>query len=112
MSVVNVRTVAGNYAAVEAVEGWRLMEILREHGLPIEGICGGACACASCHVVVAPEWADRLHPARDDEEDKLDEVANLRPTSRLSCQIIWDDSLSGLEIEIPTDDGPDGGAAA
>ncbi len=112
MSVVNVRTAAGTFAALEAVEGWRLMEILREHGLPIEGICGGACACASCHVVVAPEWADRLHPARDDEEDKLDEVANLSPTSRLSCQIIWDDTLSGLEIEIPGDEGALDGRAA
>ena len=55
------------------------MELIRLHGLPIEAICGGACACATCHVHVAPEWAERLHPARDDEEAMLDTLPVTEP---------------------------------
>lgn len=100
MSVVHVTDRAGNAHTLDAVEGWRLMEIIRDHQVGLEGICGGACACASCHVVVAPEWVDRLHPPREDEIDKLDELPVIEPTSRLSCQIIWDDGLSGLAVAI------------
>jgi len=49
-------------------------------------------------VVVSPEWADKLHPANDDEEDRLDTVPNLEATSRLSCQIIYEAQLDGLEL--------------
>ncbi|MCL4143139.1 UNVERIFIED_CONTAM: hypothetical protein GTU68_001741 [Idotea baltica] len=77
------------------------MEIIRDYGFAIKAECGGACACATCHVHVSPDWTDRLHPARDDEEDMLDTVADLRPTSRLSCQLIWDESLDGLALSLP-----------
>jgi 2Fe-2S ferredoxin len=50
------------------------MEIIREHGFEVGGLCGGACACATCHVEVHAEWADKLYPANDDEEAMLDEV--------------------------------------
>ncbi len=98
MGVLKVKSRDGSERILDAVEGWRVMEILREHGLPIEGLCGGACACATCHVVVSPEWADKIHPANDDEEDRLDSVPNLEPTSRLSCQIIYEEQLDGLEL--------------
>ena len=65
MGYLRVNDPAGNTHVLEAVEGWRVMEVIREHGLPIEAMCGGACACATCHVHVAPDWAERLHaPAR------------------------------------------------
>jgi 2Fe-2S ferredoxin len=51
-------------------------------------------------VEVEPEWADRLHPARDDEEALLDTLPVSGPTSRLSCQIIWDAHLDGLEVTL------------
>ena len=89
---------AGNTHVLEAVEGWRVMELIREHGLPIEAMCGGACACATCHVHVAPDWAERLHAPRDDEEAMLDQLPAVEPTSRLSCQLIWDKHLDGLEV--------------
>ena len=98
MGVLKVKDREGNEHSLDAVEGWRVMEILREHGMPVEGLCGGACACATCHVIVAPDWADRVHPANDDEEAMLDTVASLQPTSRLSCQIIYQDALDGLEL--------------
>ena len=83
------------------------MELIRDHGLPIDAMCGGACACATCHVHVAPEWAERLHPARDDEEAMLDTLPAAAATSRLSCQIIWDTHLDGLEVTLAGGQDPD-----
>jgi ferredoxin len=100
MSFIHVTDRNGREHRLEAAEGWRVMEILRDHGVGVEGVCGGACDCATCHVVVAPEWAERLHPARDDELFRLDELPSIEPTSRLSCQIIWSDRLDGLSLAL------------
>jgi ferredoxin, 2Fe-2S len=101
MGVLKVNAPDGNTHVLDAVEGWRVMELIRDHGLPIEAICGGACACATCHVHVAPAWAARLHPVRDDEESMLDTLPDAAASSRLSCQIIWDAHLDGLEVTLP-----------
>lgn len=101
MAVFHATDRAGCRHTLEAVSGWRLMELLRDYGLGVEGICGGAALCASCHVVVDEDWAARLHPPREDELDRLDELPVLMPTSRLSCQIIWSDALDGLAFSIP-----------
>jgi ferredoxin, 2Fe-2S len=85
---------------IEAVEGWRVMEIIREHGFAIEGLCGGACACATCHVTVDPLWVDKLHPAGGDEEAMLDGLPQVEPTSRLSCQLIYSEKLNGLSVSL------------
>lgn len=90
----------GREYALEAVEGWRVMEIIRDYGLPIKAECGGACACATCHVYVDEGWIDRLPPMRDDEEDMLDEAMEVQENSRLSCQIILDESLDGLRVKL------------
>jgi ferredoxin, 2Fe-2S len=90
----------GRTHQLEAVEGWRVMEIIREHGFDAGGICGGSCACATCHVVVAEDWADQLHPANDDEEAMLDTVPLLEATSRLSCQLIYSEALNGLHVRL------------
>ena len=86
---------------LDAVEGWRVMEIIRDHGLPIKAECGGACACATCHVYVDPAWAYKI-PAMGEEEDyMLDETYESRAAdSRLSCQIIMDESLDGLRVRL------------
>ena len=101
MGTIRVKDQDGKTHEVEAVEGWRVMEIIREHGFRIEALCGGACACATCHVKVDESWNDRLHPARDDEEDMLDELPLVYETSRLSCQIIYAPELDGLTVELP-----------
>lgn len=101
MGTIQLTDEFGVTHALEALEGWRVMEIIRDYGFAIKAECGGACACATCHVHVSPEWEDRLYPARDDEEDMLDTVADLRPTSRLSCQLIWNESLDGLAVSLP-----------
>jgi ferredoxin, 2Fe-2S len=85
---------------IEAVEGWRVMEIIREHGFAIEGLCGGACACATCHVTLDPVWAEKLGPAGDDEEAMLDGLPQVEPTSRLSCQLIFSEDLNGLSVSL------------
>ncbi|HMK88811.1 MAG TPA: 2Fe-2S iron-sulfur cluster-binding protein [Methylocystis sp.] len=86
--------------AVEPVEGWRLMEILRDYGFGMENSCGGALACAECHVLLDPAWVDKVPPPREDELEKLDELPLIFENSRLSCQIIWADELDGLRLTI------------
>ena len=84
-----------------AVEGWRLMEILRDYGIGMDNTCGGALACAECHVVLDAESAARVPPPHEEELEKLDELPMLYDNSRLSCQIIWSDEMSGLTLKLP-----------
>lgn len=58
-------------------------------------------ACSTCHVIVAQEWFGKLKDASEEEEDMLDLAADVRPTSRLSCQIVLSEELDGLEVRIP-----------
>jgi len=90
----------GREHMLEAVEGWRVMEIIRDYGLPIKAECGGACACATCHVYVDDAWIERIAPMRAEEEDMLDEAMEVEDNSRLSCQIILDESLDGLRVRL------------
>jgi ferredoxin, 2Fe-2S len=100
MGVIHVIDRSGRRHTLEALEGWRVMEIIRDWGLPIEGLCGGACECGTCHVFVSPQWLPRLFPARDDEEAQLDTLPIVERNSRLSCQILWTDALDGLEVTL------------
>lgn len=84
---------------LEGLEGWRVMEIIRDYGLPIKAECGGACLCGTCHVYVAPEWLDKLYPKTGDEEYRLmDDAVGVEDNSRLSCQILMSDELDGLKV--------------
>jgi 2Fe-2S ferredoxin len=100
MGKIKVRDHSGQEHEIEAVEGWRVMEIIRDHGFAIDGLCGGACACATCHVTVDPVWADKLHPAAEEEEAMLDGLPLVEPTSRLSCQLIFSEELNGLSVSL------------
>ena len=101
---IYVTDLQGKEHALEAVEGWRVMEIIREHGLPIKAECGGCCACATCHVYVDESWIDKLPEMRDDEEEMLDEAFDLQDNSRLSCQLIMSEELDGLKVTIAAED--------
>jgi 2Fe-2S ferredoxin len=90
----------GRQHELEALEGWRVMEVIRDHGLPIKAECGGSCCCATCHVYVAKEWLDKLYPMNDDEEDMLDDAFEVEDNSRLSCQLLMSDALDGLEVTL------------
>ena len=66
-----------------------------------EAECGGACACATCHVYVDDAWRDATGKPSDMEEDMLDFAYDVRPNSRLSCQIKVRDELDGLVVTVP-----------
>ncbi|AKR56224.1 Ferredoxin, 2Fe-2S [Devosia sp. H5989] len=97
---IHVTDQAGVEHELEGLEGWRVMEVIRDWGLNIKAECGGACSCATCHVYVAPEWFDKVGTRSDDEEDLLDTVGDVKPTSRLSCQILMSDELDGLKVTL------------
>lgn len=99
--VVTFVTAQGARVKAEAEPGTRLLEVAQGAGIPLEGTCEGQMACSTCHVIVAAEWFDKLAPASNDEEDMLDLAADVARTSRLSCQIVLDESLDGLEVRIP-----------
>lgn len=90
----------GNVHEIEGIEGWRVMEIIRDHGLPIKAECCGCASCATCHVYVDEAWIDKLHPPRDDEMDLLDTAPDVRDNSRLSCQILMSEELDGLKVTL------------
>ena len=104
---IHVTDQDGTRHTIDAIEGWQVMEIIRDHGLPIKAECGGSCCCATCHVYVAPEWEDKIHPVRDDEDDMLDETFDREENSRLSCQIIMNEELDGLELTLSETARPD-----
>lgn len=97
----------GNSAELQALEGFRIMEIIRdwssETGIGIKAECGGACACATCHVRVDEAWVNKLPDMRDDEEDRLDDAFDVGANSRLSCQLIMGEELDGLKVTIAPD---------
>lgn len=81
--------------------GKSLMEIAVNHG--IEGIdaeCGGACACATCHVHIAQEWMPKVGPANEYETDLLSLEDETSENSRLACQVTLSDELDGLIVTV------------
>ncbi|MDX2095723.1 MAG: 2Fe-2S iron-sulfur cluster-binding protein [Alphaproteobacteria bacterium] len=97
---VHVTDYEGTRHTLEGLEGWRLMEVIRDYGLPIKAECGGACACATCHVYVAPAWFNKLVPAQSEEILMMDDAMAVHENSRLSCQIILSPALEGLEVTL------------
>ena len=93
----------GDSVEVEAEPGRTLMEVAVENMIAeIEGQCGGGCACATCHCYPREEWLDKLGPMDPMEELTLDAgMAEIRPTSRLACQIDLTQEMSGLVIDLP-----------
>jgi ferredoxin, 2Fe-2S len=87
---------------VDAENGSTVMENAVKNGIPgIDAECGGACACATCHVYVDEAWAEKTGTPSAMEEDMLDFAFDVRPTSRLSCQLKVRDDLDGLVVRTP-----------
>ncbi len=96
----------GESRNVEAETGSTVMETAIRNAIPgIEAECGGACACATCHVYVDDAWTATVGPAEPMEEDMLDFAFDVRPNSRLSCQIRIRDDLDGLIVRTPERQG-------
>ena len=92
----------GGARVVEIPVGHSLMEGAVNNGVTgILADCGGACSCATCHVLVDPGWADLVPPREAAEEDMLEFALEPGPTSRLSCQITVTESLDGLIVTLP-----------
>ena len=103
--MVRVRFIGRNGEVTEAEgeAGTPLLDVAQAAGMPLEGTCEGQMACSTCHVIIAPEWFDKLSPAVEEEEDMLDLAAGVARTSRLSCQIVLSERLDGLEVRIPAE---------
>lgn len=97
---IHVTDLEGREHKLAAEPGWRVMEIIRDWGVPIKAECGGACQCATCHVFVAEDWLDRLPDKREEEEDRLGDAPSEDDNSRLSCQIIFEPALDGLRLTL------------
>ncbi len=98
-----VTDLAGKEHTVEAILNWTLMEIVRDGNLPMRAECGGSCACATCHVYIDPEWLDKIPPRQSEEQDTLDGATDIRPNSRLACQVIFKPELDGIRLALSND---------
>ena len=106
MTKVTYIDAAGASRTVEAQIGSTVMETALRNSVPgIEAECGGACACATCHVYVAEEWTSIVGKPSQMEEDMLDFAFEVRPSSRLSCQIKVTPALDGLVVTTPAKQG-------
>jgi ferredoxin, 2Fe-2S len=96
----------GTARTVEGAVGSTVMETALKNNVPgIDAECGGACACATCHVYVDEAWQEAVGPAEPMEQDMLDFASDVRPNSRLSCQIRVKPELDGLKVETPAQQG-------
>jgi 2Fe-2S ferredoxin len=93
---------AGTARDVEAKAGTSVMEAAVQNMIPgIDADCGGACACATCHVYVAEPWLGKLKAKDDMEDSMLDFAEDVKDNSRLSCQILLSDELDGITVSTP-----------
>ena len=93
---------SGQSRTVDAQVGSTVMETALRNSVPgIEAECGGACACATCHVYVDEAWTEKTGSASAMEESMLDFADEVKPNSRLSCQIRVTDTLDGLVVRMP-----------
>jgi 2Fe-2S ferredoxin len=92
----------GTEHVVEAEIGQTVMETAIKNNIPgIEAECGGACACATCHIYVEKQWREATGEPDEMEEDMLDFAFDVRDSSRLSCQIKVSEELDGLVVRVP-----------
>jgi len=93
---------AGATREVEAKKGASIMEAAVQNMIPgIDADCGGACACATCHIYVDAEFLGKLKEKDDMEDSMLDFAENVQDNSRLCCQILMNDDLDGIKVTTP-----------
>jgi 2Fe-2S ferredoxin len=92
----------GTEHALDAENGMTLMEAAVKNSVPgIDADCGGACACATCHIYLRDGWAEKTGSREEMEEDMLDFAFDVRDNSRLSCQIKVSDEIDGIVVDVP-----------
>ena len=106
MAAITYTDSKGTSRTVEGEDGSTVMETAIRHKVPeIVAECGGACACATCHVYVDEAWIGKVGKPSGMEEDMLDFAYDVKPTSRLSCQIKVTPALDGLHLTTPDRQG-------
>jgi 2Fe-2S ferredoxin len=106
MPNITFKDSTGKSQTIDAENGSTVMETAIRNNIPgIDAECGGACACATCHVYVDDAWIAKLPKPEQMEEDMLDFAYDVRPGSRLSCQIKVTADLDGLVVETPEKQG-------
>jgi 2Fe-2S ferredoxin len=110
MPKVNFIYPDGKKQEVDAPIGLSMMEIAQKHDIEeIEGACGGAMACATCHMYIHPDWYNKCltdDERSEDEEDMLDLAFDVRDSSRLGCQIEMTEELDGMIVALPGTENP------
>ena len=92
----------GTERVIEGTIGDSLMEAATTNDVPgIDADCGGACACATCHVYVAQEWTSVVGKPEDLEAEMLDVAEDVKENSRLSCQVKLTQEMDGLIVTTP-----------
>lgn len=100
-----VTTREGNTSEVEVGDGLSVMEAIRDNGFDeLLALCGGCCSCATCHVLVDPDFLARLPQMSEDEDDLLESSDHRAANSRLSCQLPFTGDLDGLRVTIAPED--------
>ncbi|WP_036490541.1 2Fe-2S iron-sulfur cluster-binding protein [Nocardioides sp. CF8] len=102
MAVVTFVSYDGAKHEAPLADGQSLMKIATNNAVPgIDGDCGGEAACGTCHVVVDPEWSERVGGSGPAEEEMLSMNPERQPTSRLSCQMDVSETWDGLTVKLP-----------
>ena len=102
MPKITYKNFSGNSKTIEVENGLSVMEGAIQNDIPgIDADCGGSMACATCHVYVEEKWFNKLPKAEDAEVDMIDMAFEPKKNSRLSCQLIVNDELDGLEVTTP-----------
>ena len=105
MPQIHVISRAGLATTIQAETGLSVMEALRDNGFDdIQAICGGCCACATCHIYVDDAFLPNLPQPSRDERELLETSTQLQSNSRLSCQIPVTAALDGLRVTIAPED--------
>ena len=87
---------------VDAVVGDSLMDVTFDHNIPgLDADCGGACACATCHVYIGQQWLNKIEVAEDIENEMLEMAEDVNNTSRLACQVIVTEEMDGMVVTTP-----------
>jgi 2Fe-2S ferredoxin len=100
MPLVRVIDRDGTERQLDAPSGATLMEPLRDMDDGVAAICGGMCSCATCHVYVDAEWVSKLPAPMSDETDMLGDLTSRKDNSRLSCQVMLNEAISGVKVTI------------
>ena len=101
MNRLSVKTRSGEILSIVGETGITVMEVIRNADIEeLSALCGGSCSCATCHVYIPPEFHDLLPAMNEYEDGLLDTTEHRTPASRLSCQLIFEESMADLTITI------------